>query len=1581
MRVRSGIWLGAVCITIGMVLPHRPDSAAAVSPAPAPVPLDVLNYELHANQDTPELCFRLSRTVLRQPDKPLESFVSTDPAARLSARPRNNFLCLSGFGFGVTYTVTLKAGLPGLTGTLGRDAQFRVQIPNRPPELGFVSPSADILPRLGTDGLPIRSVNLRAIDLEIYRISDRDMLDRTRLALTGDTVAGFAPTRGERVWRGTIEPKGGDNQDVVSFLPIDKTLGTLRPGLYVAVAWPRGVPAEPGGESLPTQYFMVSDLGLSAFRGASSLTVGVRSLATAAAVQGVDIALIAKDNRELGRVRTDENGLAMFDGALLQKMDGDRPWAIDAYGTAGEFAALPLEPAPSGFLAPSRAVATIETDRATYHGGDMVNLIAWTRSALGAAVTKLPLTINIRRPNGALYDTQILEDRGAGSYSAEFRLPTDRAGGRWQVEAVPPAETGAAGDAAFDVEAWEGEHLAVSLGVDAAVLDPGQPGDVSVQAQYADGQAAANSPGEARISIEAAANPFPAFPGFSFGLADEIDPVVASEPARFSTDPAGKAGVPIRFAGLPSATKPLDARIGVNVLNTAGRPQDQAIEVPVATQNLFLGIKPGSAGGFPEGQATHFEVVALSRDGARQEKPDAGWEILRRDFTPSWEWDGQRFTYRASIKDAHVAGGNVAVPADAPGVIDVPLPAGRYRIEVFDPKGEAVSSVYFSVGWAPSQAGVAADRVILTPARAAYMPGEGEDIFVKPPYESDVTLVTADADIRGTLVQHVTAAGANVHIDTPRDARAGLTIVASAVAPPVPAAPGLPRRAIGTLELPVDPTARALDVKLDLPQKVFPGQVLSIPISATGAGDDPAFVEIVATDGEPGKSGDTADDDQTTPRAIIGAPAPLPATFDLYGRIITPSGLSAGYAATAAAPPAGDMAVARVDAGTVSVSSGIIALDKSGKANVTLPVPDVTGTLSVRAIAWSSTRLGRTGGELHVHQPLAAELRAPKSLAPDDRAELTLSLRNMDGPRGEYHIKLRAEGSVALQDDSAIVVNLAEHEQRFQPVTLLGHGPGPGGLAIAVTGPNGIDFERHMAIQVREGARPVTRHATITLKQGGVLATDTALTGGLRPDTMAVSLAASVNGAFDTAGLARELRDANYQSAEHIVDEATADLPPSPRQGGGAPPTAAGNSTGLAHARLAVEQLFDLQSADGGFSVWGGGASDPWLSAYVTEFITRARNAGVDVPQAPFDRALDYLASTSALEPAPLNTPAPSAAALEGAAYAGKVLAMNNRIEPSRLRYFADRTNAQVHSPITDALLAAGFASLRDDTEAAALFARARTQRGEAAADGFGSDLRDQAMLTTLMAESGAVAQPLVEEAFAREFADAGAHRQFSPQEAAWVLRSQSLVKRDTGNAGLKLGDKTVQGNVIDVPVQADGTLAPIRNLAESPVHLAITVSGIPTANESKDASGYEVQRAFFDTMGKPLEPMGLKQNDVVVVVISGRYSGQGEGHPVIHESLPAGWDMEAASIVDPGARYPWLKDLSGTAATALDGETFTAAPVLSGEHHEFKIAYVIRAATRGQFAMPGTLVEDLVQPGLSARTAGGRTKIDSPAL
>src|SRR6202034_4511979 len=134
----------------------------------------------------------------------------------------------------------------------------------------------------------------------LFRVADDNLLlESGRQPLTAEAVAAFVPTRGERVWQGSVDPKGNQNQDTVTMLPIDATIGALKPGLYVATAWPHGLPT--AGQTLPTQYFAVSDLGLTAYRGADSLLIAARSLATAAAAPGIDVALVARNNRELGR--------------------------------------------------------------------------------------------------------------------------------------------------------------------------------------------------------------------------------------------------------------------------------------------------------------------------------------------------------------------------------------------------------------------------------------------------------------------------------------------------------------------------------------------------------------------------------------------------------------------------------------------------------------------------------------------------------------------------------------------------------------------------------------------------------------------------------------------------------------------------------------------------------------------------------------------------------------------------------------------------------------------------------------------------------------------------------------------------------------------------------------------------------------------------------------------------------------------------------------------------------------------------------------------------------------------------------
>ena len=57
----------------------------------------------------------------------------------------------------------------------------------------------------------------------------------------------------------------------------------------------------------------------------------------------------------------------------------------------------------------------------------------------------------------------------------------------------------------------------------------------------------------------------------------------------------------------------------------------------------------------------------------------------------------------------------------------------------------------------------------------------------------------------------------------------------------------------------------------------------------------------------------------------------------------------------------------------------------------------------------------------------------------------------------------------------------------------------------------------------------------------------------------------------------------------------------------------------------AIARVFDMQDSSGAFGSWGPGTADLWLTSYVTDFLTRARESGYDVRQLPFNQALDRL--------------------------------------------------------------------------------------------------------------------------------------------------------------------------------------------------------------------------------------------------------------------------------------------------------------------------------------------------------------------
>ena len=86
----------------------------------------------------------------------------------------------------------------------------------------------------------------------------------------------------------------------------------MKPGVYVTIAKPTQKSRE-DYYTEATQWFIVSDLGLTAFSGDDGVHAFVRSLAAATPSAGVNVKLIARNNEVLGTAKSDANGYARFD--------------------------------------------------------------------------------------------------------------------------------------------------------------------------------------------------------------------------------------------------------------------------------------------------------------------------------------------------------------------------------------------------------------------------------------------------------------------------------------------------------------------------------------------------------------------------------------------------------------------------------------------------------------------------------------------------------------------------------------------------------------------------------------------------------------------------------------------------------------------------------------------------------------------------------------------------------------------------------------------------------------------------------------------------------------------------------------------------------------------------------------------------------------------------------------------------------------------------------------------------------------------------------------------------------------------
>src|SRR3954449_2207731 len=269
----------------------------------------ILDYSVDADAASPRACFQLSEE-LSGKRTDFSPFVALEGTDKPALTTEDHQLCVEGLRHGERYSITLRAGLPStVRETLQKSAEYNIYVRDRSPYVRFTG-KAYVLPRTGQRGIPVVSVNTSTVGVQIHRIGDRNLIDTVLSSDFQKNIDRYdrrklETEKGALAWQGEMKIDTVLNADVTTAFPIDQAIGDLKPGVYVMTAEPEGAPREEGYGQLATQWFIVSDLGLTAFSGNDGINVFVNSLATTGAKGGIEVRLIARNNEVLAARTTD----------------------------------------------------------------------------------------------------------------------------------------------------------------------------------------------------------------------------------------------------------------------------------------------------------------------------------------------------------------------------------------------------------------------------------------------------------------------------------------------------------------------------------------------------------------------------------------------------------------------------------------------------------------------------------------------------------------------------------------------------------------------------------------------------------------------------------------------------------------------------------------------------------------------------------------------------------------------------------------------------------------------------------------------------------------------------------------------------------------------------------------------------------------------------------------------------------------------------------------------------------------------------------------------------------------------------
>lgn len=1298
----------------------------------------------------------------------------------------------------------------------------------------------------------------------------------------------------------------------------------------------------------------LSDIGLIVKNDNKNVHVFANSILDTKGMKDVEVSIISTSNQELGKVKTNKEGYAVFE--IPEAYKDFKVGMVTASTDDSDFNYILFENTivdntrfnvGGKYLENANYDTYIYGERDIYRPGETIHLNTIVRTNDWKLPGEMPVKTKVLLPNGKeiLNTKNILNEQGA--FETNIPLSNSAITGVYNIQVLTGNDILLATKNIL-VEEFMPDRIKVNIKTDKEEYKPSDKVNISLNAMNYFGPPAANRNYEINFYIED--NHFVAkdFKNYNFDVSKEADYYNITRNAI--TDANGNA---IEIFDIPEQFKEtglLRGKIFATVFDETGRPVNTVKSFDIYTQDVFYGINT-TQDFFGTKQPIKIPIVALNKAGKPIANQIANIKIIKRTWQTILQKSNGQLKYVSQKKEEVIVNKNINIKGADSYFSFTANESGDYECRISAPNSESyVAYNFYAYGFSDTYASSFEvnneGKIDITTDKEKYTCGDKAKVLLKLPFDGKV-LVTIERD---KVMEHFYLESNNktAAFDLKLEDKhvPNIYIAATLIKPNIN--DGIPLTvAYGFEAIMVENEKNKIPVEINCVSETRSKTKQTIKIKATANTE----MTVAVVD-----EGILALKSQASPNPYNYFYAKRALEVNLYNiyPYLFPEVTSLGGGFDDIAKRVNPLTNKRVN--LVSVWSGIIHTNTFGNAEITIDIPQFSGSLRVMAVAYDGNKFGAADKNIKVADPIVISAGVPRFLAPGDDIIAPVIVSNTTKTKTTASVSISTEGALQSNANNTITTEIeANSEKQLDFNILTKNITGNGKIIIAVNAFNET-FSDTINITARPNATFQKQSGTGTAQAGK----QTTLSFNATPmyfDSKNVVISNSPLVQFSKN--LTYLLSYPYGCAEQTISAAFpqlyyTDLAKEINN------NFTINKNAATNVQFAIDKIQTMQLSNGAITYWQGSGSESWwCSVYAAHFLYEAQRAGYSVNQNILNKLYNYLNAhlkTKELELVRFADGTTREQVKQEVPYSLYVLALADEAKMSTLNYY--KSNANMLSQSGKYLVAAAFALKGDKKKFYQMLPKGYvSEKTEPAFGGnFYSNFRDMALVLNTLLEvdpqnaqinymAKQVAQTLLTQRYLNTqenvfgFLAMGkiARSASNTNASATIISNGKTIGTYTGKGILTIPNNLITSNQLNIKVNGSGKL-----------YYFWETEGVPmnTTNTTED-NFLEVRRYYRDRYGK-IYGNNLFQNDLVVVEITIRsINGITVPNVAITDLLPAGFEIENARITEI-PQIDWIKNAAQPEFKDIRDDRINL--IVTATPKTTKYYYLCRAVSLGTF-------------------------------